>query len=289
MKKIFTSLTLLGVFCLMFSSGCQQQQDESPKPGVVEANPTYIHYFGEPPYETEGRAFARVGFLPRKGNPGKIRAIPLFLFSEQDQLRQILDRLTSDKLFLPQNGELYSPFPPELKVAVTTREDRTVRLSLTAQKDWSAADLQAAVNVMIETAVQFPEITKVRILLNGQPLAQMPENGFAHNPQRLTAVGDPALVMLLGNWEKGAESPKEIFVEFDRPVTVKSFQLFDKKGKKIEGEYFTSAFQMAVVVHPADPGRFQEGTMLRAEWDVVDTLGRANKGESTLPLNRVEH
>ena len=289
MKKIFAMFILSGLFVLLFTSGCKQQDAESPKPGVVEANPTYIDNFGEPPYETEGRAFARVGYLPLKSNPEKIRALPLFLFSEQEQLRQILDRLTSNQLFLPPDGEVYSPFPPDLKVTVSAPENGTVTMSLASQGPFPAADRVAAVNAMTETAVQFSAIKNVRILLNQNPLARMPKEGYAHDPQQLSEVGKPNLVTVLGTWEKGSESPHEIFVEFDRPVTVNSFQLYDQAGKKVEGDYFTSAFQMAVVVHPDDPSLYREGSVLRVEWDIVDTLGRANKGTNSLPLRRVEH
>lgn len=80
---------------------------------------------------------------------------------------------------------------------------------------------------------------------------------------------------MIGAREKEHETSKEILVEFDRPVKVNSFVLFHEDSQKVEGEYYKSIFQMAVVVHPKPPELFQEGTSLRAEWDVVDELGSA--------------
>jgi hypothetical protein len=46
---------------------------------------------------------------------------------------------------------------------------------------------------------------------------------------------------------------------------------------------------MAVVVLPGDKTLYKEGDVLRAEWDVVDIMGRANSGSSTMLLRRYEH
>ena len=46
---------------------------------------------------------------------------------------------------------------------------------------------------------------------------------------------------------------------------------------------------MAVVIHPESPQLFSEGTTLKAEWSVVDTLGRENSGVDTMPLVKYEH
>ena len=105
----------------------------------------------------------------------------------------------------------------------------------------------------------------------------------------LLAVGPPAPVLLAGMWEQGTDNLDELLVEFDRPVKVKNFKLYDSSGKSIEGEYFTSIFQMAVVVLPGDKTLYKEGDVLRVEWDVVDFMGRVNSGSSTLPLRRFEH
>ena len=47
---------------------------------------------------------------------------------------------------------------------------------------------------------------------------------------------------------------------------------------------------IVVSVKEAIPrGRVKKGDVLRAEWDVVDFMGRVNSGSSTMPLRRYEH
>ena len=52
---------------------------------------------------------------------------------------------------------------------------------------------------------------------------------------------------------------------------------------------YHSVFKMAVVIHPRHPESLGAGDQLRAEWRVVDTLGRANRGVTTLALQKYEH
>jgi hypothetical protein len=94
---------------------------------------------------------------------------------------------------------------------------------------------------------------------------------------------------MAGMWEKGTDNLDELLVQFDRPVKVNSFTLYDSSDKLIDGEYFTSMFQMAVVVMPGDKSLYKEGDLLRAEWDVTDEKGRANSGTNSMALRRYEH
>ena len=289
MTRIFSLALLTGALFSLSLSGCQQQEAAPPTNGIIEANQAYLKNFGEPPAVSKGRGFARVGFLPLSREPEKVRAIPFYLFDERDQLRQLLERLTGREIILPPDSPLYQPFPGDLQLKVGTVENGTVTLMLSTQETPTGTDLSAMAVALTETSVQFPEIERVRILINGQPLAQMPAEGFSHMPKHLVPVEPPLMVMIAGMWEPGAEAPEEILIDFDRPVRVNRFSLFDASGKKVEGKYFTSAFDMAVVVHPENPKAFQEGTMLRAEWDVTDALGRSNAGANSLPLRRYEH
>lgn len=81
----------------------------------------------------------------------------------------------------------------------------------------------------------------------------------------------------------------ELLDEFGRPVEAYNFKLYNNAGMSIEGEYYTSIFQMAVVVLPGDSSLYKEGDTLRAELDFVDIKGRANSGSSTKTLQRYEH
>lgn len=282
------NFTALSVVLFFFLCGCQQQT-EPTSTAFVEASQAYLDSFGEPPTAKEGRGFARVAYLPLRNSPGKLRAIPLFLFAEQDQLQQLLGRLTGGELVLPPDRSLFQPFPTDLQIRVKSLENGSLTLTLTSQQLFPAAHLAAAARSLSETALQLPEVERVFILLNNVPLTQMPAGGYQPAPQQLVAVAPPALLMIAGMWEKGAAGPDEILINFDRPIKVNSFQLSDASGQKVEGEYFTSVFQMSVVVHPAAAGSYPEGTLLNVTWDVSDTLGRSNRGENSLPLQRFEH
>jgi hypothetical protein len=288
--KYFIPLAL--AFCFLSLVACQQEEGPAPAPqpsGIVTASQAYLDNFGEPPQGKAGEAFARVGYLPVHNAPDKVRAFPFFLFSKDGELRQILNRLTGGDLVFPENSTLYSPFPSDLMVTSASAEKGTQTLSLMTQQSWSEDDMASAGLSLAATVLQFEQTNKVVIMLNGRPLPQMPADGYVRDPGTLIAVEPPSLVLMAGMWEKGTDNLDELLVEFDRPIKVNSFKLYNSSEGSIEGEYFTSIFQMAVVVLPGDKTLYKEGDVLRAEWDVVDIMGRANSGSSTMPLRRYEH
>ena len=282
---------LLLAFCFLSLFACQQEEPvpASQPSGIVIASQAYLDNFGEPPQGKAGEAFARVGYLPVRKAPGKVRAFPLFLFSKDGELQQILSRLTGGELVFPESSGLYSPFPNDLKVTSASNEKGTQTLSLMTQQSWPADDIASAGLAMAATVLQFEQTNKVFIMLNGQPLPQMPADGYVPDPGTLADVEPPSLVLMAGMWEQGTDNLDELLVEFDRPVKVNNFKLYNSSENSIEGEYFTSIFQMAVVVLPGDKTLYKEGDVLRAEWEVVDFMGRVNSGSSIMPLRRYEH
>ena len=201
----------------------------------------------------------------------------------------MLERLIGGEIILPPDSQLYQPFPRELQLNIGSVENGTLTLMISMQKPPVGIDLAAIALALTETSVQLAEVGWARILVNRKPLAQMPAEGFSHIPEDVAPVAPPAMIMIVGMWEKGAEALEEILIDFDRSVKVNSFSLFDASGKKVKGEYFTSAFGMAVVVHPENPKAYQDGTILRAEWDITDALGRSNTRVKSLPLRRYDH
>ena len=287
--SLFPPLVL--AFCFLSLFACQQEEPvpASQPSGIVIASQAYLENFGEPPQGKAGEAFARVGYLPVRKAPGKVRAFPLFLFSKDRELQQILSRLTGKELVFPESSGLYSPFTNDLKVTSASNEKGTQTLSLMTQQSWPADDIASAGLAMAATVLQFEQTNKVFIMLNGQPLPQMPADGYVPDPGTLADVEPPSLVLMAGMWEQGTDNLDELLVEFDRPVKVNNFKLYNSSENSIEGEYFTSIFQMAVVVLPGDKTLYKEGDVLRAEWEVVDFMGRVNSGSSTMPLRRYEH
>lgn len=283
---------LLGFFVLLSAAllaGCEKKAPPAPA-GTVKASPAYVEYFGPPPTPESGTCFARVGFFPLRSDPGKLRPVPFFLFREEGQLQLVLDRLVSGEVTFPAESALFNPFPAGTRIQVRSLEEGVTELTLSLESTSTVApDLAAMAAALTETAVQFDEVKRVRILLNGVPLEGMPADGFGHEPQRIASPDSPMLLMVVGSWEQGAEDLEEILANFDRPVTIGSFRLRDAAGQEVKGKYYQSAFNMAVVIHPEAPSAFREGVALSAAWDVTDALGRHGKGEAVFGLQRHEH
>ena len=292
MRPILSIFALVILVSLLSLTACQQEEPPVPATkatGVVKSTQAYRDNFGTPPQGKSGQAFARVGYLPLQTTPEKLRPVPIFLFSEKQELRQILERLVSGELLSQRQSELYNPFPLALEISVTAPEGPTATLALSGHQSWADTDQVAAGQALAETTLQFSRINRVVVLYNGAPLPQMPADGYQHEPHLLVKVEPPELVLIAGVWEHGSDALSEILVEFDRPIKVNDFALYDEMGKTVDGDYFMSIFQMAVVVHPKEPGHYQEAAVLRAEWDVVDDMGRSNRGSDSLPMKRIDH
>lgn len=274
---------------LLVSPGCQQEEAPPVRAGLVTATEAYLESFGTPPQGKSGRAYAAVVYLPTKEMPGKLLAFPVFLYTEESQLEKVLEKLISGDLVSSEKMNVYNPFPGDLEFVIESLKDDVLTLNLNISKQWAETDQKSAVIALRETALQFNEVSAVKIMLNGSFVSGMPKNGFQHQQGLIAQMTPPKLILMAGVWEEGQETPEEILIEFDRPIKIKSFNLYHSDGKKIEGDYYTSIFQMAVVLHPERPELFKEGAVLRAEWSVVDYLGRANSGVDMMALKKYLH
>lgn len=274
---------------MLFTLGCQQEEIQQESSGIVEATQAYEKSFGLPPQGKAGRAYAAVGYLPVKDKPDTFGPLPIFLFAEESQQEKVLSKLVSGDLVTSQNWIYYNPFPNDLEVTFNSKENGSLTIDLLTKEDWESNDLHAGAIAIIETSLQFNDVQSVKVLLNGVAVPGTSESGFQMNRDLIIEVPPPTLILMAGAWEKGEETPEEILVEFDRPVKVEEFKLYHIDGTEVQGEYYKSMFQMAVVIHPKSPNLFRESTSLRAEWSVVDELGRANSGIDTMQLIRYEH
>lgn len=269
--------------------GCDRQKPE-PSGGTVKASAAYLQNFGQPPTAKRGLCYARVGYFPLRSDPTRVRAVPFFLFRETGQLQPLLDRLVDGEVPLSPDSGLFNPFPTATQVRVQSRDGNAVTLDLAfAEKSPTSAELSAIAAVLTETAAQFEGIERVVLRRGGEPLTGAPAEGYRSDPARVVPVAPPALFMVAGSWERGGAGPEEIVANFDRPVRVKFFRLEDADGREIKGEYFQSVFNMAVVIHPAQPASIHPGMVLRAAWDITDYLGRRGQGTAPFPLQRHEH
>lgn len=280
-------IACFSLMALILVAGCRDQ-DQGPQ-GEVKATDAYIEAFGEPPTPQRGSCFARVGYLPLRGEPERVMPVPLFLFSEEEQLFKIIDRLVHMEKFAPLPEKNFNPFPDGTALRSVTRSGSIVTIELAFSGGQPASrEVTAMSRVIALTMDQFPGIDRVRLMAEGEPLRGTPAEGVEADPSWRVGPGKPALLLVIGNWEE-SEQLKEILINFDRPLEVEKITLTDQQGERVEGDFYRSAFDMAVVVHPEEPARFDEGTELNVEWSVVDRLGRRAGGEGAYPLVRHEH
>jgi hypothetical protein len=284
---VFFKNTILLLFFLGGLLACSQEPPSAP-PGVVEASKLYQQFFGPPPEVREGKAYARVAFLPLKADAHRVSAVPIYLFKENGHLESILNRLAGGELLLPEGSPMFNPFSDQVSLSVKKHQDKTLTLLL-GLPTGTSPEPATLVPSIVETAAQFDDVERVIILTERGELKGMPDGGYQSDLQRISDVAPPGVIMISGIWDEGKKDPEEINVSFDRPVTVNSFQLSHADGGKVVGEYFTSIFQMAIVVHPDNPTRINEGLVLNAEWDVTDARGRSGAGREDFRLKKLVH
>jgi len=286
-------LTLLATALL---SGCPGEDKEKAPPsraesqGSVRATQSYIDYFGEAPTTKQGTCYAQVGFYPLAAEPGKLRPFPLFLMNREERLELVTDHLLHWGEGWDMGGVLLNPFPPGTQLISLTREGDLARVELSPEIV-VADDLQRqeVINVIALTLTQFEGVSRVMVIAGGELLPGQADRGFIPDPSVVAGPGEPLVLAVAGTWEKGQEDPAEVSIFFDRPISVERIDLTDQGGKPLEGDYYRSVFDMAVVLHPANPAAISDGMPLKVAWKVTDRKGRKGEGEKTFPLKRLEH
>ncbi|PLX76489.1 MAG: hypothetical protein C0615_06660 [Desulfuromonas sp.] len=280
----FRFITIALLLCVL--PACQEKS-EPESAGRVEANAAYRQYFGEPPTPTAGQAYARVAYLPLHEDSFKVRAVPLYLFTSENQVEKIITRLIDGTLILPPEGDTYNPFPAGVEVSLSQQGSQlAISLELPSIP---TSGTDAIISSLVETATQFDSVETVLLRFNGKEITGMPPEGFRSGVARVVEVGPPTLLVLAAIADEGEDALEEIVANFDRPVTVNRLRLLHVDGSRVDGAYFTSVFQMAVVVHPERAETYAEGDMFVVEWDVTDALDRRAAGRKVMPLRWFEH
>jgi hypothetical protein len=281
---------LICLAVLLAMTSCKGPDRQSVPTGSAKANGAYLQHFGEPPTPAQGTCFARVGYFPLAGELARLRAVPLFIFREEGQLAHLLAAFAGGEWEFPPHSSLHNPFPPGSTARVTAEEGDSVTIDLVVPGvSQDSPEIRGMIAAVVETALQFEEINRVFITVAGMPPAEMPPEGFRHDPGRIAPVGPPLPLMVGGNWEPGQEDPEEIFINFDRPVVIQEIRLLDADGREIQGEYFRTGFDMTVVFKPAAAHTFREGITLRVAWQVSDRLNRPGSGAQDFILKRFDH
>lgn len=293
MNRNVSSFWLL-FFCLslLVSGGCRKEQvPAAVTGGKITASEAYLQHFGPAPAVQEGSAFAMVGYLPQADNPEQLVPLPLYLFSESNRMKMLIERLlTVDSEATARIGAL-NPFPSGILLNTLIQDGDQLSIDLIGApelvKDLSS--MQAMQAVLGHSLLQFPGVVRVKVTVNGELPLGFAAEGTVPDPAVVVSAGEPKLIGVVGAWEPGANLPHEVSIFFDRPLDVNFMELKEHGGERVEGEQFRSVFDMAVVVLPKKPERITEGQPMTVKYDVVDKVGRTAQGEKTLPLVRLEH
>jgi germination protein M len=286
---VFLILMLLGIV-----AGCQRQSETKKEPvpvaSNVEATPAYRSFFGEPPTVAEGSCYALVGYYPLAAMPGKISPFPLFMFDREDQLEVVTEQLLRWGEGWDMGGAAINPFPPGTELLSLTRSGDLVRVELSepALTGSNPASQNLILAVLGHTLAQFEGVDPVQVVAGGTLLPLQADRGFYPDPEAVVPPGEPRALTVAGVWEDAAAHPEEVSVFFDRPVRVEEVRV-SVDGRRLEGDYFTSVFDMAVVIRPKEPVLLMVGLPVTVAWRVADRLGRKGEGGKTFPLARVEH
>lgn len=289
-------LTRLLLFILLLAAlvGCERKEEAKKEPakaaGNVEASQAYRSWFGEPPTVAEGTCFALVGYYPLAAAPGKVTPFPLFMFNREDQLQVVTEQLLRWGEGWDMGGAALNPFPAGTELLSLTRTGDLVRVELSepALTGSDGAGQKLILAVLGHSLTQFEGVERVQVVAGGVLLPLQAERGFFPDPEAVAPPGEPRALTVAGVWEEGTASPEEVSVFFDRPLRVEEIRV-SVDGRRLEGDYFTSVFDMAVVIRPKEAAELREGLPVTVAWRVVDRLGRKGEGEKVFALGRVEH
>lgn len=290
-RSVFVALLVFSLMVL----GCQKKQEE-PLPesqtpsGRVEATSAYRAYFGEPPTIPEGICFAVAGFYPLKDHPGKVMPVPHFTFAVTDRPQLVLEQVMMGGEPLGLEHLFVNPFPPGSIINSFTLSEGLAAVDFSSKiLDVTPEQQPALLASLAHTLLQFDEVEHIKVTAEGQLLPYASELGFSSaDPAVVMEPHPPALLQAFLHEDEDA-IPGEMVIFFDRPVTLKAFSLEFPQAEAVRGEYFTSVFDMAVVIHPEDPGRIRVGDEVFISWHIVDGRGREARGDGFYPLGHLSH
>jgi hypothetical protein len=293
LKSVLKILSTL-VAAAILSACPGEEKEKAPRVraatgGDVRATESYVRHFGEPPTVKQGTCYAQVGYYPLADNPGKLRPFPLFVMNREKRMELVTDHLLHWGEGWDMGGVLLNPFPPGTQLVSLGQEGDLVRVELSPEiAGGDDVQRQAVINVIGLTLAQFEGVSRVMVIAGGELLPNQAEKAFIPDASVVAGPGEPLVLAVTGTWEEGRGDPEEVSVFFDRPITVEEIDILDN-GNPLQGDYYRSVFDMAVVLHPADPGAVTEGKPFKVVWKVTDRKGRKGKGEKIFSLKRLEH
>ncbi|WP_291318022.1 GerMN domain-containing protein [Desulfuromonas sp.] len=292
LKKIPVPFWVLLAVAFLIAAGACRGRDSQPSGEEVRVSSStaYEKHFGSPPTAEKGRCYALVGYLPTRDEPARVRPFPLFLFTDQNQISLLVERL------LEENGSnldrlgLTNPFPRGTFLKGLHRDGGAVTLHLGNAGDAPQVRLgKGALEALGHSLLQFPGVARVDVHFAGRKAGRFPPSPEGNETLSVLPPEDPLLLGAVGFWESEQRGAEEVALHFDRPVRVEQLKVEDAEtGEVLTGEYFQSIFNMAVIIHPEKPGSIQEGMPLKIYWQVSDGKDRMGTGSEIITLGRGE-
>jgi hypothetical protein len=152
---------LIKLVCLAASLGLVALLAAGCTRGEALQDPTVKLFFADPEPINSGKP----------GPYGFVTPVNRVLPGGSEPLRAALEELIRGPL--PQDGDVYRTVPPTVKIVNIEIHKKTavIELSPEALTDSPGGTLGGAIFIqsMVHTAVQFPEIDKIQVLVNGDP------------------------------------------------------------------------------------------------------------------------
>jgi germination protein M len=295
-RMILLSALLLLIFP---AASCKKKEEPSSRKQVrVSTTKAYEKYFGPAPTTDKGTCFAFVIYFPSAKSPGKVVPFPFFTFDEGSIKKVAVERLLGGMDIGSYKGEFLRPFPADTHLLGISDEKGVVTVNFSRElknPGAGAACDGGSLDALALTLAQFRGVTEVRLQVDGKGgvihfldgcLIRQP---LAIDESVVLEPGPPRLLEVAALKDKGERTIEDVHIYFDRPVDIKSVDLFDKNGNPFAGELYHSVFDMAAVLKPKDLSVFTVGMQVKVRWKVADKLGRKAEGEKTLPLEIKEH
>ncbi|MBE0599002.1 MAG: GerMN domain-containing protein [Desulfuromonadales bacterium] len=286
-----TIYTRTAIFVLLLAIALAACEQKGAPPAQVLATEAFVKHFGPAPVVERGTCVAFVIFFSSAREPGKVLPLPFFTFDETKVKKVAVERLLAGMEVGSYKEETRQPFAAGTRLLGLSEDGGTISVDFSQEIlgiQANEAGQKALLNALTLTLTQFAGVSRVQLLVEGEAsgLAREP---LLPDPAAIVPPSPPRLLSVAAAKEKGEAEVEEVSAYFDRPVTIREIALTDAAGNPLEGELFQSVFDMAVVLKPKHPSRFQAGMPVKVRWAVTDKLGRSAQGEDELALEVQEH
>ena len=235
----------------------------------------------------KGNAYAFVIYFPSAKLAGRLIPFPFFSFDEASLKKVAIQRLLGGMETGSYRDEIQS-FPVGTRLISIDEPGGTLTLTFSKEllTGGNADGRGGMLRSIMLTIKQFDGVKTVRIVTEGRTQA-LDVRGA--DDSAIVELAPPQLLSVTAMQGKGTNEVEEVNAFFDRPVDIRKLQMSIPDGVMFEGDVYHSAFDMAAVLKPREPGLFKAGLPVKVRWKVVDKLGRLGEGDAIWPLEVKRH